>query len=99
MQDPGFRTSHYYFNFGQALICPLFSAFHSFADGIDPPCGETVLTSAMIHLWPVYPGNHALMNAIYLLTFGLSVPVLAGFAVALVRFIRQPDPEWLLVSD
>ena len=32
-QDPGFRTSAYYFSFGQSLISPLFSEFHSFADG------------------------------------------------------------------
>ena len=34
LQYPGFHTSGYYFRFGQALISPLFSAYHSFGDGI-----------------------------------------------------------------
>jgi tetratricopeptide (TPR) repeat protein len=96
-QDPGYRTSTYYFTFGQALICPLLSAFHSFADGIYSTLWGDGLISGAACLALRPPWNYDLMNAEYLLAFGISVLFLAGFAVALVRFIRQPAPEWLLV--
>ncbi len=96
-QDPGFRTSNYYFNFGQALICPLFSAFHSFADGIYSTLWGDGLISGRMNLAFRPPWNYDLMNAEFLLAFGISVLFLVGLAVALVRFIRQPAPEWLLV--
>jgi tetratricopeptide (TPR) repeat protein len=96
-QDPGFRTSAYYFSFGQALVSPLLSAFHSFADGIYSTLWGDGLISGTAS--PAFrpPWNYDLMNAEYLLAFGISVLFLVGFAVALVRFIRQPAPEWLLV--
>jgi len=96
-QDPGFRTSAYYFNFGQALVSPLLSAFHSFADGIYSTLWGDGLISGAVCLALRPPWNYDLMNAEYLLAFGISVLFLVGFAVALVRFIRQPAPEWLLV--
>ena len=96
-QDPGFRTSTYYFNFGQALVSPLLSAFHSFADGIYSTLWGDGLISGTARLAFRPPWNYDLMNAGYLLAFGISVLFLVGFAVALVRFIRQPAPEWLLV--
>ena len=33
-QDPGFATRAYYLRFGKALVDPLFSGFHGFADGL-----------------------------------------------------------------
>jgi tetratricopeptide (TPR) repeat protein len=96
-QDPGFRTSTFYFNFGQALVAPLFSAFHSFADGIYSTLWGDGLISGKANLAFRPPWNYDLMNAEYLVAFGISVLFLVGFAVALVRFIRQPAPEWLLV--
>ncbi|MGA2787245.1 MAG: tetratricopeptide repeat protein [Verrucomicrobiota bacterium] len=97
-QDPAFRTSTYYFNFGQALICPLLSAYHSFADGIYSTLWGDGLISGASLLAVRPPWNYDLMNAEYLLALGISVLFLVGFAVALVRFIRQPAPEWLLVG-
>ena len=96
-QDPGFRTSAYYFNFGQALISPLLSAFHSFADGIYSTLWGDGLISGAVRLAFRPPWNYDLMNAECLLALGISVLFLIGFAVTLVRFIRQPAPEWLLV--
>lgn len=96
-QDPGFRTSTYYFNFGQALVSPLLSAFHSFADGIYSTLWGDGLISGAAGLRFRPPWNYDLMNAGYLLALAISVLFIAGFAVALVRFIRQLAPEWLLV--
>jgi len=96
-QDPGFRTSAYYFNLGSPLVSPLFSAFHSFADGIYSTLWGDGLISGADRLAFRPPWNYDLMNAGYLLAFGISVLFLVGFAVALVRFVRQPAPEWLLV--
>jgi Flp pilus assembly protein TadD len=96
-QDPGFRTSSFYFSFGQALVAPLLSAFHSFADGIYSTLWGDGLISGIDRLAFRPPWNYDLMNAEYLLALGISVLFLVGFAVALVRFIRQPAPEWLLV--
>jgi Tfp pilus assembly protein PilF len=96
-QDPGFRTSTYYFNFGQALVSPLLSAFHSFADGIYSTLWGDGLISGTVRLAFRPPWNYDLMNAECLLAFGISVLFLVGFVVALVRFICQPAPEWLLV--
>ena len=96
-QDPGFRTSAYYFTFGQALISPLFSAFHSFADGIYSTLWGDGLISGKMDLGFRPPWNYDLMNAEYLLALGISVLFLVGFVVAVVRFIRQPAPERFLV--
>jgi Flp pilus assembly protein TadD len=96
-QDPGFRTSTYYFSFGQALVSPLFSGFHSFADGIYSTLwGDGLISgAACLALRPSW--NYDLMNAEYLLAFGISVLFLVGFAISLVRSIRQPALEWLMV--
>jgi tetratricopeptide (TPR) repeat protein len=96
-QDPGFRTSTFYFNLGQMLISPLFSAFHGFADGVYSTLWGDGLISGKADLSFRPPWNYDLMNAEYLLALGISVLFLAGLAVALVRFIRQPTPEWFMV--
>jgi len=96
-QDPGFRTSAYYFNFGQALVSPLFSGFHSFADGIYSTLWGDGAASGGVNLLSRPPWNYDLMNAGYLLGFGISLLFLVGFARVLVRFICQSAPEWFVV--
>jgi 4-amino-4-deoxy-L-arabinose transferase-like glycosyltransferase len=96
-QDPGFRTSAYYFSFGQSLISPLFSEIHSFTDGFYSTLWGDGLISGTARLAFRPPWNYDLMNAEYLLAFGISVLFLAGFALALANFIRRPTPEWLMI--
>jgi cytochrome c-type biogenesis protein CcmH/NrfG len=96
-QEPGFRTSAYYFRFGQVLVAPLFSAFHSFGDGIYSTLWGDGLASGTTSLMFRPPWNYDLMNAGYLLGFAVSFLVIVGLVVSLTKFIRQPTPEWFLV--
>jgi 4-amino-4-deoxy-L-arabinose transferase-like glycosyltransferase len=96
-QYPGFRTSAYYFGFGQSLISPLFSEFHSFTDGFYSTLWGDGLISGSRGLAFRPPWNYDLMNSGYWLSLGISFLLLAGFALALANFIRRPTPEWLMI--
>ncbi|MGD0745858.1 MAG: glycosyltransferase family 39 protein [Verrucomicrobiota bacterium] len=96
-QDPGFRTSAYYFRFGQVLVSPLFSAFHSFGDGICSTLWGDGLASGVGNLIFRPPWNYDLMNAGYLLGFAVSLLAIAGLVVSLAKFIRKPKLEWFMV--
>ena len=96
-QDPGFRTSTFYLGFGQALVAPLFSAVHSFADGIYSTLWGDGLVSGAVRLAARPPWNYDLMNAGYLLSLGPSLLFLVGLALALIKFIRQPTPQWFVL--
>jgi tetratricopeptide (TPR) repeat protein len=96
-QQPGFQTSAYYFRFGQALVSPLFGTFHSFGDGIYSTLWGDGLISGKDTLLFRPPWNYDLMNAGYLLAIAISFLLFVGFVVALIRFIRQPTAEWLIV--
>ena len=96
-QDPGCHTGAWYGRAGEALICPLFSSLSSFADGVyatlwgDGLCSGSTLM-AFRPQW-----NFDLMNAGYLLSILTTVLLLTGVLVVLVRFIRQPTPDGLLM--
>ena len=96
-QDPGFQTSAYYSSFGQALVSPLFSGFHSFSDGLYSTLWGDGLASGIVGVVFRPPWNYDLMNAGYLLAFGISLVFLAGCVIALARFIRQPKLEWFVL--
>jgi Flp pilus assembly protein TadD len=96
-QDPGYHTGEWYRSFGQAFVTPLFSSISGFADGVyatfwgDGLCSG----SAMMNFRPQW--NYDLMNAGYLLSLLGTALLIAGICVALIRFIRQPTPEWFLL--
>ena len=96
-QDPGYHTCEWYRSFGQAFVTPLFSSISGFADGVyatfwgDGLCSG----SAMMNFRPQW--NYDLMNAGYLLSLLGTALLIAGLCVALIRFIRQPTPEWFLL--
>jgi 4-amino-4-deoxy-L-arabinose transferase-like glycosyltransferase len=96
-QDPGFRTSAYYFSFGHSLISPLFSEIHSFADGFYSTLWGDGLISGTRRLACRPPWNYDLMNGGYLLSLGMSLLLIVGFVLALANFIRRPTPEWLMI--
>jgi tetratricopeptide (TPR) repeat protein len=96
-QDPGFRMSAYYFSFGHSLISPLFSESHSFADGFYSTLWGDGLISGIGRLDCRPPWNYDLMNCGYLLSLGISFLFIAGFALALAKFIRRPTPDWLMI--
>ncbi len=84
-QDPGFHTGAFYTSFGQALVRPLFSAVHSFADGFYSTLWGDGLASGAARLVARPPWNYDLMNAAALLSLGLCLIFLAGLALAVVR--------------
>jgi 4-amino-4-deoxy-L-arabinose transferase-like glycosyltransferase len=96
-QDPGFRVSEYYLNFGSALVAPLFSSFHSFADGIYSTLWGDSLVSGAARLTSRPPWNYDWMNASYLLAIGLSIITVVGIILLLVFFCRNRSPQWFFV--
>jgi len=95
--EPGFGTAGHLFRFGRALTRPLFSAAHSLPDALYSTFwGDGLLGgSSMSALRP--PWNHGLMSAGYLLALVPSLLLLAGLAWAVVRQLRSPSAEWLLL--
>ena len=96
-QDNGYHMLADFTRFGQSLVHPLFSGFAGFADGIystlwgDGLCGGR----RSMNYWP--PWNYDLMTAGYLLALVPTLIILAGAAVSVWRFIRQPSTEWFVL--
>lgn len=94
-QDPGYHTAAYFTRFGHALTAPFFSGLSSFADGIyttlwgDGLCGGA---SALLYR---PPWNYELMAVGFLLALVPAALILTGFAVTVVKLIRQADAAWL----
>jgi tetratricopeptide (TPR) repeat protein len=96
-QDPGYRTSAFYFSFGRALISPSFSAFHSFADGIYSTLWGDGLGSGEADRSFQPPWNYELMGAGYWISLGVSLLLIIGAALTLARLRVQIRADWLLI--
>jgi tetratricopeptide (TPR) repeat protein len=96
-QDPGFRTSAFYCGFGHALVSPLFSGFHSFADGLYSTLWGDGLISGTVRMISRPPWDYDLMGVAYLLALGNSLLLITGMLVTFTRFIRRLAVEWFLV--
>lgn len=96
-QDPGFHTVGDYFGFGSALVVPMFSGFHGFADGIYSTLWGESLGGGLSGILSRTPWNYDLMTAGYWLALVPTLIVIAGVAIALFRFIRRTSPEWFLM--
>jgi tetratricopeptide (TPR) repeat protein len=96
-QDLGYHTAPWYWRFGEALICPLFSSFRSFADGMYSTLWGDGLCSgaALVAFRPQW--NYDLMNGGYLLALLVTMLLVAGGIVFLVRFLRRPAAEGFLM--
>ena len=96
-QDNGYHTMADFTRFGRSLVHPLFSGFAGFADGVystlwgDGLCGGR----RGMNYWP--PWNYDLMTAGYLLALVPALIILAGVAVSVWRFIRQPLTDWFVL--
>jgi hypothetical protein len=97
-QDPGFRVSEFYFKFGRALVSPLFSSFHSFADGIYSTLWGDGLASGAARLTSRPAWNYDWMNAAYLLAIGLTAVTVVGVVITLVFLFRERSAQWFFVS-
>jgi type IV pilus biogenesis/stability protein PilW len=96
-QDPGYRTSAFYFGFGRVLISPSFSAFHSFADGVYSTLWGDGLASGTADRDSQPPWNYDLMAAGYWISLGVSLLLIVGASLLVARLIREIRPEWFLV--
>ena len=96
-QDPGFHTWPDYFRFGQALIDPMFSGFHGFADGIYSTLWGESLGGGLSGVLSRTPWNYDLMAGGYWLALVPTLVVIIGVAIALFRFVRRTSAEWFLM--
>lgn len=96
-QDPGFRTASYYLRFGRSLVSPLFSGFHSFADGIYSTLWADGLISGASSLLFRPPWNYDLVQVGCLLSVPLTLLAALGLAILIRKFMHQPEPVCVLV--
>jgi tetratricopeptide (TPR) repeat protein len=97
-QDPGYLTLEYFLRFGRSLTAPLFSGFHSFADGVYSTLWGDGLIGGRSALWTAPPWNYDLMAMGYVLALLPTLAVALGASIALVRFVRSPSAEWFVLS-
>ncbi len=95
--DPGFGTSAFYSRFGQVLVSPSFSGFHSFADGFYSTLWGDGLASGGTYGMLLPPWNHDLMGAGYWISLGVTLLLIMGAALVLAKIVQQARGEWLLV--
>jgi 4-amino-4-deoxy-L-arabinose transferase-like glycosyltransferase len=95
-QDPGYQTGPYYLRFGLSLVEPIFSSFHSFADGIFSTAWGDGLLGGSSDRAVRPPWNYDLMTSGYLLACLPTLAILAGLAAAVVDLVRRPRAEWFL---
>jgi Flp pilus assembly protein TadD len=95
-QDDGYRTSAFFLRFGHVLSYPWFGSFNSFADGL-----YSTLWGDGYYGYPRLaeraPWNYDQMALNYWLALPITVAVLAGGALAVAAFIRNPRPEWAML--
>jgi tetratricopeptide (TPR) repeat protein len=96
-QDDGYRTSAFYLRFGEVLVHPWFSSFKSFGDGIYATLWGDGSFGGAADAVARPPWNYDLMAIGYWLAMAPAIAVVVGGILALVKFLRQPSPEWLLV--
>jgi len=95
-QNDGYRTSAFFLRFGDVLLHPWFSAFRSFGDGIYSTLWGDGLIGGVTDI-PRPPWNFDFMAVGCWLSLLPSLAILGGAILALVRFVRRPSAEWLLM--
>ena len=96
-QDNGYHTAADFTRFGRSLVNPLFGGFAGFADGIYSTLWGDGLCGGATSLVYRPPWNYDLMAAGYVLALAPTLIILAGAAVSVWRFIRQPSAERFLL--
>jgi 4-amino-4-deoxy-L-arabinose transferase-like glycosyltransferase len=96
-QDPGYHTRAYYTTFGRSLVEPIFSSFHSFADGVFSTAWGDGLLGGSSDRAVRPPWNYDLMTSGYLLACLPTVAIFAGVVVVMIDTVRRPSAEWALV--
>jgi tetratricopeptide (TPR) repeat protein len=96
-QDDGYRTGAFYLRFGEVLRHPWLSSFRSFGDGIYASLWGDGLFGGMADAVARPPWNYDLMAVGYWLALAPALAVMVGGILVLVRFLREPSAEWLLL--
>jgi Flp pilus assembly protein TadD len=96
-QEPGYRTIGYYLHFGQCFSHPFYSGFTSLGDGLYSTLWGDGLWGGQVDVSLRPPWNYDLMAAGYLLALLPTVAILAGIVATLIRFLRSPRPEDIVV--
>jgi Flp pilus assembly protein TadD len=98
-QQPGYHTPAYYLSFGQSLVRPFFSGFHSFWDGLYSTWWGDGLFGGTSRLYSRVPWNYNLMTVGFVLALIPSALVLTGLRRALVEAVRRRGLDWLLLAS
>jgi Flp pilus assembly protein TadD len=96
-QTKSFRTTGYYFSFGDSLTRPFFSGLHSFWDGFYTTLWGDGLLGGRIDVWGRPPWNYDLMAVGYVLALVPTALVLTGLVRALAKCFRAASLIWLLL--
>ena len=96
-QDPGYRTAWDYLRFGESLTRPVYSAWNGCPDALYSTLYGDALIGGMASPSDAPPWRYDLMLVGYWLALVPTAGVLVGLGAALVRFVREPSAEWLLV--
>jgi len=96
-QDDGFRTIHYFLRFGESLARPGYSVLNGFADGVYSTLWGDALYGGGGGVEFRPPWNYDLMAAGSLLALVPTLVIFVGVVVAVVRLVRQPSAEWLVL--
>ena len=96
-QDDGYRTSAYYFKFGEVLRRPWYASLQSFGDGIYSTLWGDGMLGGSSELPTRPPWNYGLMAMGYWLALVPSAMVAAGGALMTLGFIRRPSAQGFMV--
>lgn len=94
---PGYSYAGYFLRFGRSLASPFFGGFYSAADGLYSTLWGDGTWGGVATRFARPPWNYQLMATGYFLALAPTIVVLTGMIVALARFVRQPQAEWLLL--
>ncbi|HEX3987872.1 MAG TPA: hypothetical protein VHZ30_00490, partial [Verrucomicrobiae bacterium] len=97
-QQPGFRTSGYYLTFGESLVRPYFSGFHSFWDGLYSTWWGDGCFGGATRLYGRTPWNYDLVTIGFVLALIPSALVLTGFCLAVREAVLRRRLEWVLLT-
>jgi hypothetical protein len=96
-QQPGYLTPGYFLSYGRSLTAPFYSGYHGFWDALHSTLWGDALWGGAPNIGERPPWNYDLMTVGFLLALAPTFFILSGALAALVRFVRQPSPDWLLL--
>ena len=96
-QEDGYRTADYYWRFGQALVHPLFSGFHSFWDGLYSTLWGDGLGGGATSIEGRPPWNYDLFAVGYWLALVPTLAILVGCVVMARQLRLRPSGKTFLL--